>query len=172
MEATKRISVLVLGVLVVGALGCQPADQQQATGQPAVDTAAIRSAARSVNRTFEKAVKAGDYERQASLYTADAVVAPPMMPPVEGRDSIRSLLERTIPAGASVKVEERFIEPLGPDRAAVMGITTLTVTPEGAEEPQTSTITFLLLMRRTPDGWQYYREAYNLNQPPESGGGN
>lgn len=167
----RRVASVFVGAALALTVGCQPQGQQQATSQPAVDTAAIRSAVRSVNTAFEKAANAGDMKKAMSFYTEDAVVAPPMAPPISGRDSILAFMKRTIPAGATFKVDTREIEPLGPDRAYTMGVTTVSVTPEGAGQAQTSEFTYFALVRRTPDGWRYYREAYNLNHPPKSGGG-
>lgn len=55
---------------------------------------------------------------------------------------------------------------LSAEWAYVFGVDTLTYTPEGATEPVRETSTFLVLVRKTPEGWKTYREVLSSNQPP------
>lgn len=45
----------------------------------------------AVNRAFEEAVRKGDVDRLAQLYTQDAIALPPDGPFVRGRDAIKEL---------------------------------------------------------------------------------
>lgn len=169
MVLRRTGTVAAATVLAVLALACQPADQQT-DGQAAVDTASIEAAFESMRTSFEAAVKAGDSERQAAIYTEDAIYSPPMEPPVRGRDSIRAALERTTPPGATLEIRPIDLTILGPDRVYEYGVATLTFTPPGADEPASMSSTYFALFRRTADGWRIAREVLNLNQPPPGAG--
>lgn len=157
-------------LVAVALLACQPAGQQQTTDRAAVDTAAIEATFDSLRAGFEEAVEAGDFDRQAAIYTADAVYSPPLAPPVRGRDSIRAVLEQTTPPGATLDIQPMDLRILGPDRVYEFGTSTLTFTPEGAEQPVSMNSTYFALFHRTDGGWRITREALSLNQPPPGGG--
>jgi ketosteroid isomerase-like protein len=50
--------------------------------------------------------------------------------------------------------------------AYAFGVDSLTYVPDGAGEPVTETSTFLVLIRKTPEGWKTYREVLSANGPP------
>jgi hypothetical protein len=45
-----------------------------------------------------------------------------------------------------------------------MGVDTLTFTPPRASAPVQQTSTFLVILRKTAEGWQTYREVLSANQ--------
>lgn len=159
-------ALLVTTFLLVG--GCQPAGEQEPTaGTAGIDTAAIMATFKdSLPRGFEAAVQAGDFEAQASIYAEDAIFSAPMAPPVRGRDSIRSMLERITPPGATADIESMDTGILGPDRVYDYGTVTFTFTPEGVEQSRQMTSTYFALFERTLEGWKITREALSLNHPP------
>lgn len=153
--------------LLVGATACQ-LESDRATGEViAVDTAAIMATFQdSLPRGFEAAVEAGDFEAQAALYAEDAIYSHPMLPPVRGRDSIRAVLERVTPPGATADIESMDTGILGADRVYDFGTVTFSYTPDGSDEPVSMTSTYFALFERTDEGWRITREALSLNQPP------
>lgn len=168
MGRMEPLSVLLAGVLTLAAAGCQPEAQQRAGGEAAVDTTAILSSMDSMRSVFQEAVRAGDFQTQADVYTPDAVYSHPGLPPVQGRDSIRSVLERNTPPGASLEIEPMDLRILGPDWLYEFGTATLSFTPEGAEEAVRMGTTYLAVFHRTEAGWKIAREALSANQPPPS----
>lgn len=168
MRGHRAGTFLALG-LAVAALACQPQGGQQTAERTAVDTAAVEAAFDSMRSAFEAAVKAGDFDRQAAVYADDAIYSPPMAPPARGRDSIRAVLQRTTPPGATLDIQPMDLTILGPDRAYEYGIGTLTFTPPGADQPVSMESTYFALFRRTADGWKITREVLNMNAPPPGG---
>lgn len=164
-RSTLPLIATTLSLLGLGVVSCQPQGQQ---GQrAAVDTSQILSTFRdSLPQGFEKAVKAGDFEAQASIYAENAYYSHPMHPPVQGRDSIRAVLKRTTPPGATADIRPMDTQILGPNRVAQYGTVTLTFTPEGAEQAQKMTSTFFALFRRTSGGWKITHEALSAHGPP------
>lgn len=170
MVAREAVPLLVTVGMLAGLAACE-APQQQG-GQPAVtvDTAAIMATFKdSLPAGFEAAVKAGDFDAQASIYTENAFYSHPMSPPVRGRDSIRALFERVTPPGATAEIESIDTGILGPDRVYDFGTVTFSFTPEGADQPRRITNTYFALFRRTPEGWKITHEALSSNQPPPGG---
>lgn len=174
METTRTTSLLAALALSVGAAACQPpapegegGEAAMDTGQEtAVDTAAIMAELDSMRTAFEEAVAAGDFEAQAAIYASDAIYSEPGLPPVRGRDSIRTALERGTPPGATLEIEPMETRILGPDWLYEMGTGTITFTPEGAAEPVSGSSTYLVLFRRTAEGWRIHREALSADEPP------
>lgn len=161
----------VLFLLAAAASGCQPQDEQRRTSpEPAVDTAAVMAAFDSMRSGFEELVAEGDFDAQAAIYTSDAVYSPPLAPPIRGRDSIRAVLERTTPPGATLDIQPMDTRILGPDWVYEFGTSTLSFTPEGAEQSVSMSSTYFALFHRTDDGWRITREVLSLNQPPPGGG--
>ncbi|MEF8940238.1 MAG: SgcJ/EcaC family oxidoreductase, partial [Salinivenus sp.] len=131
-----------------------------------VDTTQIRATFDSLRSAFEQAVAAGDFEAQAGIFTADGVYSPPMAPPIRGRDSIRAVLERTMPPGATADIQPIEMRILGRDWVYEFGTTTLSFTPEGANQPRKTTGTYSTLFHRTENGWKVTHEAFSSNAPP------
>lgn len=160
---TTGLAVLLVFLLVA----CQPAERQQVREEPAVDTAEVTATLDSLRSAFVDAYEAGDAEAIASLWAEDGITSGPGTPPVQGRDSIRAMVERDPALGeATVEISPLDVRVLDRDWVYEMGVLTVQFTPEAADQQQTVEISYLAVIHRTPDGWKYYREAYNLNQPP------
>lgn len=163
---TRLASVVLLG----GLLACQPQPERQAEQATAVDTAQVTAALDSLRAAFLDAYETGDVKTIASLWADEGITSGPGTPPVRGRDSIRALIERDPALGrATTQISPVDVRVLGHDWAYEMGVLTVRFTPEGTDEQQTVEISYLAMIHRTPDGWKYYREAYNLNQQPPEG---
>lgn len=167
MVERKTVPLLIMVGMLAGLSACQPPQQQGGQEAATVDTAAIMATFKdSLPAGFEAAVKGGDFDAQASVYTEDAFYSHPMSPPVRGRDSIRALFERVTPPGATADIESIDTGILGPDRVYDFGTVTFSFTPEGADQPRSITNTYFALFKRTPDGWKITHEALSSNQPP------
>lgn len=162
----RRLTTGLAVLLVLFLAACQPAERQQAR-QSAVDTAEVRATLDSLRSAFLDAYEAGDAKTIASLWAEDGITSGPGTPPVRGRDSIRALIERDPALGeATAEISPLDVRVLDRDWAYELGVLTVQFTPEGTERQQVIEISYLALLHRTPDGWKYYREAYNLDQPP------
>jgi len=72
-----------LSILLVAALGCQAAP-------PPDTTAEAKQAIDAANATWARLTAAGHADSLVEYYHPNAVILPPNMPPVHGRDSIRA----------------------------------------------------------------------------------
>src|SRR5438045_7971661 len=72
-----------LPILLVAALGCQAAP-------PPDTTAEAKQAIDAANASWARLTAAGHADSLAQYYHPNAVILPPNMPPVHGRDSIRA----------------------------------------------------------------------------------
>lgn len=162
----RTVSALAALALLAGLAACQP-DERPGEGQTEKEQReAVTATLDSMRADFEAAVAAGDFEQQASFYTSDAIYSPPGTAYVQGRDSIRALLESATPPGATLDIrplETRFI---GDDWLYEMGVGTFSFTPEGASEPREVSSTYLVLFKRTSDGWRIHREVLSSNGAP------
>ena len=156
--------------LAVGFAGCQPADQGEEAAQDTTGQAAFQATLDSMRTAYEQAVADGDFDAQASLYTSDAVYSPPGMGPIQGRDSIRAVLEATTPPNATLDIRPLEVKRLGEDWFYEIGVGTFTFTPEGAEQERETSATYLVFFKRTPDGWRAHREVLSSNAPLPGGG--
>jgi uncharacterized protein (TIGR02246 family) len=174
MRTNDRVGRMVQGFTPVvitvsvaaGLMACRPQDQPSSGQSTAVDTAAILAAIDSLGAIVERADETGDAELYASTWTEDAVISMPGSPPVHGRDAIVADFRRRppFPRGARFTIHPGEIRILSGEWAYVFGVDSLTYTPERAAEPVAETSTFLVLIRKTPEGWQGYREVIGANQ--------
>ena len=114
-----------------------------------------------------RANQTGDAELFASTWAEDGIVSTPGNPPVQGRDSIVAAFRRRppLPPGGSMTVHPTELQVMSADWAYAFGVDTIAYTPPGANEPVTETMNFLVIIRRTPEGWKTYREVLSANQP-------
>lgn len=171
-DATSRRLLLILFV-VVGMLSfgaCQQQNERSPDQGAAVDTAAIRASLDSLAKVVSRANRTGDAELYASTWAMDGAMSGAGKPLIQGRDSIVAAFKRRppLPPGAEMTIHPIEMRVLNEERAYAFGVDSLTYTPENAAEPVTETSTFLVLIRKTPDGWKTYREVLSANQPPSS----
>lgn len=165
-RSTYRPGTVLASLLAVSiVVACQPAERGGTAG-PAVDTASVEAAVDSLRGAFLAAYNAGNAADLAPLYTADAVFLPANAAPVEGRDSIRAHFDRLLSAGPTLKVSPHEVKPLGPDWTTAGGTYRVTVTPEGADEPTVTKGSYLILVRKTGDGWKLFRHAATYDSVP------
>jgi len=154
--------VLVLaGTVLLGA--CQPQEVRDDEGR--IDTAAVKASIDSIRTVYEEAYANGDFETLRTVPHAQMIYSPPGRAPVHGRDSIVAYEERARPPGATLDIEPTDLRVLSPNWVYEYGTSTLRFTPEGAEESQSIQTTYLVIFRKTSDGWKAYRESLSSNHP-------
>ena len=161
MSKNHLLWLVAAGVIAA----CQPREGSPGEST-SVDTTAIRASIDSLAANVMRAEETGDAELFASTWAIDGVMSLPGSPPVRGRDSIVAVFRRRppLPPGARMTIHPTELEILSPEWAYVWGVDTLAYTPQG-KAPTKKTSTFFVLLRKTPEGWQSYREALSPNQP-------
>ncbi len=172
-SARRGLSAGLALLLSAGLLACQPADEaadgEDGKAKAESDRPAVSVAIDSTRAAFEQAVADRDFETQAGIYTSDAILSTPGTGVTQGRDSIRAVLERTTPPGATLEIRPLESRSLGEDWRYELGTSVLTFTPEGADGEQTAESTYMVLLRQTPDGWKIHREVLSPNAPAPGG---
>lgn len=156
--------VVALAALVAGACGAPGAQSSAPAGQ--LDTTAIRASIDSLGAKVMRANETRDAELFASTWAIDGVLSYPGRQPVRGRDSIVANFRRRppLPPGARITIHPTELQVQSPDWAYVMGVDTLRLPSADGAAPVVETSTFLVILRRTPEGWQTYREVLSRNQ--------
>ena len=146
-------------------LGCASEQPPAAEPSAAIDTAAIAAALDSLGARVMRANETGDAALYESAWAEDGIMAVPGAAPIRGRDAIVEAFRNRppLPPGARLTVHPTELEVLSADWAYAFGVDTLSHTPAGAAEPVIETMTFLVLIRRTADGWKTYREVLTTN---------
>ena len=122
----------------------------------------IMSALGELAETVKSSYAENDVELYLSAFDADAVVSMPRTPPFRGHEELRAAFVNRpdLPPGATFNVNVLELEPLSSDWAYAFGTDTLTL-PDG----KTESMTFLVLIRKTDEGWKTFREAISADQP-------
>jgi ketosteroid isomerase-like protein len=125
----------------------------------------ISAALLELAETVKTAYKNNDVEMYASAFDDDAIVSVPGVPPVRGLEELKKAFKARpqLPAGATFEVVPTELEIINGEWAYAFGTDTLTVPGDG--EPVTQTMTFMVLIRRTPAGWKTFREVLSADQP-------
>lgn len=166
---TTRLTTAALALVAVPLLaGCQPAEQAGMQEGAAVDTAAILETLDGVRDGYAEAFNAGDADGVAALYTEDAVLMPSTGSPVTGRDAIRDLMAENLAQEPTLEIMPANTTVMSSDWVVEYGTTRTTV--EGAEEedPVTQSQGYLVVLKRTADGWKLLRAANTLLDMPSA----
>ena len=120
------------------------------------ERAEIMSELGTLAETVKRSYAENDVDLYLSAFDEDAIVSMPGMPPIRGHSALRDVFTNrpALPPGATFSVEVLEIEPLSSDWAYAFGTDTLQQS-DGKKE----TMTFLVLIGRTPDGWTTFREV-------------
>ncbi|NOT30632.1 MAG: DUF4440 domain-containing protein [Planctomycetes bacterium] len=115
------------------------------------------------SETWLKAVRASDWKAVAATYTQDAMLLPPNMPAVSGRDAILAFFTQFPPI---VSMEVADVEMDGCGTAAyVRGTYRMTVAPPGAGTLQ-ETGKYIEIRRKGADGrWLKSRDMFSSDEP-------
>ena len=115
----------------------------------------------ATNRAFEEAVRKGDVDRLAYLYTTDAMALPPDGPIVKGREAIKELWGGVIRDMAlrDVQLQTLDLEITG-DAACEVGEARLTLEPPSSE-PTTVTVKYVVAWKKAAGRWLLHRDIWN-----------
>lgn len=163
MKPTLAIAAFFGIAITISA--CQQREKQPHQ-QPATDTTSIKASIDSLGRVVQKAHDTKDNELMASTWAKDGILIIAGRPPVFGRDAIVSALSNMppLPPGAKMEIHPLDIHVMSSEWAYVLGVDTLKYTTPGTTKQTIETSTFLVLVRKTAEGWQTYRETLTPNQ--------
>lgn len=156
-------SVACIAVTLLAA-ACQ--EQPQSPAQASVvDTTAIRASIDTLAGRVMRAHETGDAELFASTWAVDGIMSVDGSPPIHGRDAIVNAFRNRppLPPGAKMSIHPTEVQVLGAEWAYVMGVDTLAHAAQGGVAPAPTTYTFLVLLRKTNEGWQTYREVLSAH---------
>jgi hypothetical protein len=107
-----------------------------------------------------------DYKMLGSTWAKDGILSMPGSPPVYGRDAIVSSFANMppLPPGANFQMRGIDMKIMAADWVYILGTDSLTYTPVGASSPIKEASTFFVIIRKTPEGWQTFREVLSPNQ--------
>ena len=165
LNAVSARTLLVIVICGFVASACESGDEQQSASSESFDTAAIRPSIDSLAANVMRANETGDAELFATTWAVDGIMSKAGGPPVHGRDSIVARFRRRppLPPGAKMTIHPTELQIQSPEWAYVMGVDTLRFTPPNGS-PVQETSTFLVILRKTSEGWQTYREVLSPNQ--------
>lgn len=166
-----HFSRVAAGLCVVLLGGCRSADTR-ATGEGA--TAAPLSAAdlagiRAADSSFAAAANAGDVDALVAVYTRDASLLAPNLPPQKGQTAIRSFWGGFLNAyTVKFEIASDTIEGRG-DLAYNMGHYRFTAVPKERSNPGVADEgKFLEVLKKQSDGsWKYVVDMYSSNLTPQ-----
>ncbi len=128
----------------------------------------ILAASEQLANTIKQAYATDDADMYASAFTDDSIVSMPDTPPVHGRDALKSVFKSRppLPPGATFEVDATELEIINREWAYAFGTDMLTIPNPDAGDPIIETMTFMVLIRKTPEGWKTFREVLSADQPP------
>lgn len=166
LNLPSPLTSVFVGLLAAGIVGCQSQPNQEET---AVDTAAVKAELDSLRSAYEKAYAEGDIEKAVrAVAHSEVTYSPPYHSVIQGRDSAIAHERQVRPPEATLDVNPMEVEVLSPEWVYEFGTATVSFTPEGEESDQSVESTYLILFRKTADGWKSYRESISSNQPPQN----
>lgn len=130
-----------------------------------IDTEKISAALVELAGTIKRAYDTGDADLYISTFDVDAILSMPGRSPIRGSDALRdSFLSRPpLPTGATFEVVPSEVKVINADWAYAFGTDTLTIPTVHTSIVQT--MTFMVLIRRTEQGWKGFREVISDDGP-------
>lgn len=164
MKRFFRIVFLFGNSIII--LGCQQQETQLIQQQSATDTTSIMASIDSLGKVVQKAHDSKDSTLMASTWAKDGILIIAGSPPIYGRDKIVSFLNNMppLPPGGKLEIHPIEIKVISPEWAYVLGVDSLKYTDTGTPKQPIQTSTFFVLVRKTAEGWQTYRETLTPNQ--------
>ncbi|MDX1388771.1 MAG: DUF4440 domain-containing protein [Acidobacteriota bacterium] len=102
-------AIVVVVVALLGIVGCHPGEQGHSHEAPPPDIDGLQTA----TAVWEVAFDAQDAAATAAVYSMDARVFPPEMPPVEGGGAIQDLMQGFFDGGFSVDLDVEEVDVVG-----------------------------------------------------------
>jgi uncharacterized protein (TIGR02246 family) len=118
----------------------------------------LRGAIEAQNAAFRTAFLAGDAEKVASHYTADARVVAPGAPIASGREAIAAFWKGGMAGVKDLKLTTTSVEGAG-ELAVEDGVVTLTA-PDGSS----SSSRYLVVWKREAGQWKLHRDIWNAEK--------
>jgi uncharacterized protein (TIGR02246 family) len=139
-----------------------------AAAAPAGFSAEDEAAVRAVDAEWARASTAGDGKAVAALYTADAILLPPMEPMQKGEPAQKYWVDFANNFSASSELNTTSIEGHG-DLAVAVGTYRITVTPKkpGAKPLPVEVGKYVEVVKKQSDGsWKIAYDIWNQDAPP------
>ena len=157
--------IIILSSFIFLLTACNNTKQQHAEAGN-VDTAALLKSIDTLAAKMGEAHAKKDAAVFCSTWMEDGIMSLPGAPMAVGREAIVNSFKNQppLPPGADFKINPLEIKVINADWAYAFGVDSLTFTPVGYSVPQKQTFTFLVLLRKTADGWKNYREVLSANQ--------
>jgi len=156
---SKRISLPLVVLLLLIATACQRAATTTIADTRSADEATLKN----LDAEWSKAAGAMDLDKTASYYSDDALVLPPNMPTIQGKQGARAMWQdmfSVLGFGGGWKVSKVEVARSG-DLAYVTGTYELTETgPTG--KPRTDKGKYLEVWKKQADGnWKCIVDMFN-----------
>ncbi len=161
-----RRCLSAIAFIAIIAAGCRSPSPLTQDSTETLDTTAIRASIDSLAANVMRSHETGDAELFATTWAKDGIMSDAGTPPVHGRDSIVARFRRRppLPPGAKMIIHPTELRIQSAEWAYVMGVDTLTSPSSNDSGPTQKTFTFLVVLRKTSEGWQTYREVLSANQ--------
>lgn len=115
------------------------------------------------NEQLMAAVRAGDPDRAAALYTEDGQVLAPNQETLSGRDAIAGFFRATAEMGVrELVLETAELDLLGETIVEIGGYRLLDAGAQAVDAGK-----YLVVWKHTADGWRLHRDIINSNLPPD-----
>ncbi|NGP75462.1 nuclear transport factor 2 family protein [Balneolaceae bacterium YR4-1] len=156
-SSRSLISFLIPLLALFLAIGCQPMERGDSGMQAvAVDTTAIIASIDSLRNSYQSAVNSGNMENLSNLVTQDVLM---VQPGTSDWDAMRANAQGPFPAGATISITPKEIQVISNDWVFEMGTSVITYTAADSDSPTTLRDTYLIILKRTDDGWKVHREV-------------
>lgn len=159
------MSRLILPLMLLLGIACQSSTVESRATTTGPDVEAITA----WFEQYTAAVNSGDLEAWAGFIADDAVVMPPDELPISGMDQLRPLYQTVFATYAfdfNARVDEVVVAG---DLAVLRAFFEETVTPRGEGEPSRFSGSWLVVLRKRPDGsWKLWRNMWGAIAPPST----
>jgi len=140
------------------------ADSGTTRAADSVNTIAARAAIDSLRGVWERSVEAGDVATMSTLLADSAVMVQPGS--ADWNAMSAAAAGAPFPPGATIDITPIEVRVLGPEWAYEFGTSVVKYMPPGARDERTLTDTYLILFRKTAEGWKVFREVASSKAPP------
>lgn len=126
----------------------------------------VRKAIDKVNLRFSEGIRKGDASMVSSVYAEDAVICPPNSDMIRGRKGIEEFWGGAIKMGLKDAALSTVELSGSGDTFQELGKANLKIQPE-VQEPLEDKVKYVVVWKRTADGWRYKWDIWNSSLPPK-----